>query len=339
MRLATTTLMVLLAASGLYASNASATCEIISNTNPELDTGLLRVNPVILADNDVDTGSSLHYADTGFGNSSPFLNCTQDHLVSTRSEVVDYDTPKPNENHIELRLADGTPSGIGVRFKFTDDDGFSSYVYYVRNSDVRLRKGDEVKWSSRMELEYFKLHDNIRYGALKPGRIARTVITTPGVIPAGHINTLRRVNVIGGSIVRPTCAIDGGSLDQTVEFGRHAVSDFANQAATAWFPFELKMGHCTDPVEMIADITFGVTDDQDPNNRSVFSMNRGGPGGLGIAIQARDDGRAMEPGVSQRFGVIPTNQTYNFEARLERTVGEVTPGEVDRRVRVLVTFR
>jgi type 1 fimbria pilin len=334
MKLAPTAVLGLLVAASLYGGRAEARCEIAN------DSGLVYIeNPAVVVDADLPNNAVFRTVQTEYGQGSPFLKCDQDHVVDIESQVIENNAPSNNSIR-ELRLTDGTPTGVGFRFRFTDNDGTASDVPYQRQVTL-LRTEEAAVWRSRVQVEYVKLRDDIRYGQVEDNAyLARTRVTTAGVFPPGEINTLRRVRTRALTLVAPTCSIDAGSLNQEVPLGDYSVSELQNLTETPWVPFRLTMSACANPNERFADIAFGQATDADANNPNLFSMNQGGPAGLGIAIQAGGGANlAMTPGESREFSVLQTGQSYEFQARLERTVGNVAPGNIDRPVRVLVTFR
>jgi major type 1 subunit fimbrin (pilin) len=143
------------------------------------------------------------------------------------------------------------------------------------------------------------------------------------------------------SLVRPSCLIDSGSLNQTVELGSYSTRDLQNPtSATAWVPFEFVMTNCDDPTGRLVDVTFGSATDQDSNNRNLFSLNTGGPTGIGIALSTNDGAdSAVLPGATNTFPGVATGGTYKFRARMERTSASLTAGEFSRPVTVLVNYR
>jgi len=331
MKPASIALLNLFIASALYMGRAEATCTIGA------DTGLTTISSQLVVDSDLPAGSVIRTFQSGFGEGSPAISCTEDHTVLVDSKLQDHKGVSIAGDIRELYTSSGQPTGVGLRFKFTDADTVQSDVPYDRTITFRATSG-AVLWRSGVRGEYVKLRDNVEYGPVETAetRLARSLISDRRAFPNG---LLRRVVIGNITLIRPTCAIDVGSLNQQVDLGQHSVSDFDNQQATGWMDFSLTMSNCVNPIETIADITFGQLGDADAANPGLFSMNQGGPDGLGIAIRVANQNLAMAPGETRQFGVLQTGQSYDFQARLERTVGEVTPGAVDRSVAVRVTFR
>lgn len=334
MKLSPTAILGLLVAASLYGVRAEAECQIAN------DSGLVYIdNPGVVVDADLPNNAVFRTVRTGFGEGSPVLECDRDHVVNIESDVIENNAVSNNPVR-ELRLVDGTPTGVGFRFRFTDNDGTESNVPYQRQVTLRRTNGPET-WQSSVQVEYIKLRDDVRYGQVEnDAYLARTRVTTAGVFPPGEINTLRRVRTRALTLVAPTCSIDAGELNQEVPLGHYSVADFQSQTATPWVPFHLTVTSCANTNERFADITFGQGADADPNNNALFSMNQDGPAGLGIAIQANNGiNVSMTPGATQEFAALGNGQRYEFQARLARTVGEVTPGTINRPVTVRVTFR
>ncbi len=340
MKPVSTALLGLFVAVSLYGGRAEATCEfdVLSGTTQMGGTTSL-IDVVV--DASLPNGSVFRKIDAGFGNGSPQFKCTQDHLVDIRSYVV-VGGVESGDVIRELLLQDGTPTGVGLRFAFTDADGVSHPVPSPRPRQVWLRAStDWQPWTSETHVEYIKLRDDIRYGQIQANdRLAQTDLETQGIISNTTFNKIRRIRTGMLRLVSPACSIDAGDLTQEVKLGHYGVDDFRNQAESPWVPFYFTVTSCANPLERLADITFGGGGDTDPNNNALFSMNPGGPGGLGIAIQT-DDGTnaAMTPGATRAFADPVADKRYAFRALLERTVGDVTPGTINRQVTVRVNFR
>lgn len=334
MKVAPTAVLGLLIAASLYGGRVEATCQIAN------DSGIVRIeSPAVVVDPDFPNNSVFRTAQTGFGQGSPVLECDRDHVVTIESQLIDNNAAIPGAIR-ELRLVGGEPTGVGLRFRFTDSDSTVHDVPYQRQVTLPRTNGPTT-WQSAVQVDYVKLRDDIRYGEVEnDAYLARTRVTTAGVFPPGEINTLRRVRTRSLTLVAPTCSIDAGSLNQEVPLGNYSVAELQNQTETPWVPFRLTVTSCANANERFADITFGQGADADPNNNALFSMNQDGPAGLGIAIQTNNGTNVgMTPGATREFAALGNGQSYEFQARLERTVGDVTPGNINRPVTVLVTFR
>lgn len=319
---------------GIYTGKASAGCTLAN------DAGFTTIgNASVVVDSDIPVNSVFRtIEDTGGGQS---VKCDQDYRVSVRSSNLE-DGMETNSDVRELRVGQ-RPSGVGVRIRWKNPDSDDFYsLPDTRNTTLKKSINDSGDlWRSAARIEYVKMRNVVSYGPVDEDYVARSLVDNrDGVISSGLL-TLRRGRVRALTFVRPTCAINTANLNQTVEFDQHAVSDFENQQATAWVNFELRLENCGAPVETVADITFGQLGDAVPNRPDLFSMNVGGPGGLGIAIQSvNPNAVAMTPGAARTLNLSDaTDQAYAFQARLERTDGAVTPGEVERPVTVRVTFR
>jgi major type 1 subunit fimbrin (pilin) len=322
----------LLLGMALYAMDAQARCEIAN------DSGVITLEPQsVVVDPDLPVGSVIRNINLANGGVSR-LTCTEAHTVPVKSslQLADADI---DDGIRELYLEDGTPTGVGVRLRFRENNEASAFPL-PNTRNLTFSAGQNYVWRVGIEGDLVLLRRDVSYGNVRSNeRIARTVVQDQNnEFP--NFKRLRLVRTGAFRVIAPTCSIDAGSLNQTVDLGQHTVDSFADQNATAWKDFNLAVTSCNNPIETIAGITFGQGSDADAINPSLFSMNQGGPGGLGIAIQAADgDNAPMLPGETRDFAAVAAGNSYRFQARLERTGGEVTAGAVNRPVTVRVTFR
>ncbi len=343
MKLASTAILGLLVAASLYAGRAEAACDYFVSSGITTIGGENGEILGVVADASLPNGSVFRTVSTNPGEGSPIFNCDRRYdNVEIKSYVATAAGAETTDTIRELYLQDGTATGIGLRFRFTDNDGSTYFLPRTTTTTLLPTPVGQSNWTwnSSVQIEYIKLSDDIRYGQVRGDRLAQTELMTSGVLTPGTYRFIRRIRIGGLRFVSPTCSIDTGELSQEVKLGHYSVDDFQNQPESPWMPFYFTVTSCANPLERFADITFGGGSDADPNNNALFSMNAGGPKGLGIAIRTADGtNAAMAPGATRAFADPIANKQYAFEARLERTVGDVTPGTIDRQVNVRITFR
>jgi type 1 fimbria pilin len=234
----------------------------------------------------------------------------------------------------EFTVNGGQPSGVGIRLSVADAGGAKRPFPFSQQLNV---PAGEFTQSS----DYYTSLERVGGAPVVYGRVDTIQLATSflfnGTGPVGAPIPYRRIHIRDFVLVSPSCSIDAGSLRQTVSLGNHVSSDFDN--GVGWTPFDLVMGNCSD-LSLLEEITFGSLSDADADAPGLFSMNASGPSGLGIAIRTRGGVLSpMLPGQSQIFPAVLTGQVFPFEARLERTVGPVSQGAINRPVVVTVNFR
>jgi type 1 fimbria pilin len=191
-----------------------------------------------------------------------------------------------------------------------------------------------------MRVEFVRTSSPVAYGNVDASLGIGASNFYNGVGPVGAPGQYQAVRTGGLTLVRPSCAMDVGSLNQTVNMGSYSTKDLQNPTSTTpWIPFKLTVADCGDPTVLV-DITFGAAGDQDQNNPRLFSMLPGSLTGVGIALST-DDGKEdpMTPGGTRQFPGKLTGDSYGFRARLERTAAPLTSGQFSRPVTVLVVYR
>lgn len=322
---------------GLYAQGALATCSVAPDSGQITLGGGPLANLVV--DSDLPVGAIIRdiSLNPDGGNGSSRISCNGAAQVGDVVSSLYRDNANIPDQVRELVMADGTPSGIGVRLEF-EENGMGGYQALPATQTRTFPLGNYL-WTVAIRGSLVKVGPTV-YGAVRAGdRVARSQVLN--TTPAFQFNRLRYVDTGAITIVRPACSIDTGSLNQEVRLGNYNVGEVAGGTVTPdWVPFNLTMGACADPASLLTDITFGEAADADGRNPDLFSMNTNGPGGLGIAIQTNGGTSVpMLPGQSREFATVATGQNYPFRARLERNGDAVTAGRVNRPVRVLVTFR
>jgi type 1 fimbria pilin len=232
----------------------------------------------------------------------------------------------------------GNPSGVGIRFYVSDGGRPRQQIPFDESRTVPAGRYSEagVLYSS---LERYGSAP-VEYGPVDPPGVTLAESdlynldgTDPGRIP------FRLFQLGDFNLVRPSCSMDAASLNQIVPLGNYSVGDFQGSTPSPWIPFNLVVANCSDPT-ILADITFGTASDADANNTDLFSMNPGGPDGLGIAISnVGTTSTAMLPGQTQTFPTVLTGQSFPFQAQLQPTTGPVTAGTINRGVTVVVNFK
>jgi hypothetical protein len=243
-------------------------------------------------------------------------------------------------NGVYQFTVNGQPSGVGLEIFVSEDGGPKKQFPYQESLTIP----NANPWT-RSTTYYTSLvrvgGAPVVYGAVD--NQGQTIVQNNLRNSSGMPTNAQpyRFLVLGDFVlVRPSCSIDTASLNQTVRLGDdHNVSAFANSTPSAWVPFNLTIANCDDPT-VLANITFGTGADADANNNTLFSMNQGGPEGLGIAIAtAGMSSTAMLPGQTQTFPNPGSGNSFAFQARLQPTIGQVTPGVINRPVTVLVNFK
>jgi hypothetical protein len=244
-------------------------------------------------------------------------------------------------NGVYELIVNGQPSGVGLRL-FVSNDGRPRQAFPFQES---LTIPSTNPWSEAAT--FFTTLERVGSAPVVYGPVEAP--GTNGTLAGSDLYNLdgsdgsripyRTVRLGYFNLVRPSCTMDAASLNQTVPLGSHNVSAFSNSTPSAWVPFHLTVANCTDPT-ILADITFGTAADADTNDTNLFSMNQGGPQGLGIAIATAGTASvAMLPGQTQTFPTVLSGQSFPFQARLQPTTGQVTAGTINRPVTVTVNFR
>ena len=237
----------------------------------------------------------------------------------------------------ELRVG-GQPSGVGIRVAISTNGG--PFLPPPAELQQQYPAGRPTRRYA-FQVSYERTGSPVRLGPVESSGFFFTGALWNSIGPTHPSPTslggMRTGNI---ALAAPACSIDAGSLNQTVPLGNYTTTQLQGPtASTPWVPFRLVMQNCTDP-SLLTDISFGLPADADSNNPALFSMNTGGPTGVGIAIARQDaSNAAMLPGVVGTFPIVMTGGSYNFQARMVRTTAPLTSGQVNRPVTVLVNFR
>jgi type 1 fimbria pilin len=240
----------------------------------------------------------------------------------------------------------GRPSGVGMRLYLSSNGGPFEPMPVTRQLNLPDSTDPRNNVPSYTAKGQFKATmerttNPVVYGPVDKAGLVGASVFYNGVGEVGDQNRFINVNVGSITFVRPSCAIDAGSLTQTVDLGRYSTRDLTDpSSSTRWAPFEFTMANCDDPTGRLVDITFGSAADRDSNNPNLFSLNMGGPTGIGIALSTDDDAdTAVLPGTVSTYPGVATGGSYKFRARMQRTPAALTAGEVNRPVTVLVDYR
>jgi len=103
------------------------------------------------------------------------------------------------------------------------------------------------------------------------------------------------------------------------------------------FNFKLKVGECKDPIGLVAQFTFGSTNDADPLAKDLFRMFSGGPTHVGLEI-ANEAKRTITPGRPYEANALATDENFEFYVRLRESVPNVGGGAFVRPVTIRVDF-
>ncbi|WP_174846802.1 MULTISPECIES: fimbrial protein [Yersinia] len=120
-----------------------------------------------------------------------------------------------------------------------------------------------------------------------------------------------------GSITDTACAIDPGSLEQTIDMAIMPIGLLVQNGVGNKHPFEIRLLDCTiahpDPSKSNRQhFTVSFDGAADGNNYAVYGEAEG------VAMQIIDDkGNASIPGVaSPEINIIPAGMTLNYALRL-----------------------
>lgn len=133
-----------------------------------------------------------------------------------------------------------------------------------------------------------------------------------------------------GEIVSAACAVDAGSVDQTVQLGQVKLSKLATPGSTSSaVGFNIKLDDCDTNIATKASVAFSGTAVDATNNSVLALQNSAAGGATNVGVQILDqtgaplvlDGATFSAATTLNDGtnVIP------FQARYYAT-GEVSPG-------------
>lgn len=140
-----------------------------------------------------------------------------------------------------------------------------------------------------------------------------------------------------GTIVNAACAVNVGSMNQTVELGQYRTAKFTKAGDySGSVPFSIKLEDCDTGVAEKASVSFsGSVDSTDSTVLSVSNLGGGVSGaasGVGIEISdstgkiIKPDGSVFSTPQNLNDGII---NILNFTARYKSTLESVKPGQAD----------
>jgi type 1 fimbria pilin len=323
--------LIVLAMATLKTGAAEASCSL---GNAPQNYIIDQTSPVIV-DSNAAAGASLgRQGQYTFPN--PWrLNCSGQSPVFLKTNLAQ--DAQTSGDVYELTVG-GQRAGVGVRLYMGIDGADFSPMPIERQ--LTLSSGNPAySESDTVKAELVRTSSAIVYGKVDAAGVGGSNFYN-GIGPVGGPGPYQTVRIGNIVLVRPTCSMDVGSMNQTVNLGRYSVKDLQNPTSTTpWTPFKLVVADCGDP-SVLVDITFGTQVDQDSNNPNLFSVQANGPTGFGIALSTDDGANAsMVPGATRTFPGKLTGDSYAFRARLERTVAPLTSGEFSKPVTVMVVYR
>jgi len=312
-----------------HAGEASAACNI-SYSAPFT----VARTAALVVDEDLPTGALVR--STGADSATSSINCTERTTTEVSMELQGDGLVSGNVREITVG---GQPAGLGIRL-YARGPGDADATALPYRQTRSFPPGDS-KWQTFFHAEYVRTGGTVRYGladVAANARLGRIWIPDTTLFP--HNRLIHSVTMTRLELIRPTCSIETGSLNQEVALGDYSAAELRNGRVTPdWRPFALTLGNCPDIAHLITDITFGNAADADAGDPTLFSMNQQGPGGYAIAIQTGESQLRMPPGKSFEHSVPSDLRNFRFRARLERTAGPITAGRINRPVVVRVTFR
>jgi type 1 fimbria pilin len=147
----------------------------------------------------------------------------------------------------------------------------------------------------------------------------------------------------GNATITVTGSIDGGSCaisTQPVDLGAHDPSEFTGVTTpTQWVDFSITSEGCTPD---IAALHMGFNGDQDSDNKDLFAVAPGGATGLGIQLQGKDAANTFViPNSTTQLVTwtpLPANGSYAMQARYVQTRSQVTAGDANATVTVVLSY-
>ncbi|BEO88480.1 fimbrial protein [Serratia ureilytica] len=139
---------------------------------------------------------------------------------------------------------------------------------------------------------------------------------------------------ITGRVTASACTVDASSINQTVPFGKVAITSFPSIGSSgAWKDFSLNLSSCPLSTTKVIGTFSGNADSNDVNKYA----NTGTSKGIALQMSSRDHQTDLGPNSSLTINVNSTDQTAIFplSARLIRT-GDAGSGSFQSQA--LVTF-
>lgn len=142
--------------------------------------------------------------------------------------------------------------------------------------------------------------------------------------------------MVSGNITGGSCAISTPS----VNLGRHPPDEFKGlDTPTDWVDFDITSQGCTGD---IVTLHMGFDGTADADNADVFAVAPGGAMGLGIQLQGRDAANTIViPNSTTQlidWTPAPSGGTYPMRARYLQTKANVTSGQANGSVTVMLSY-
>ena len=159
--------------------------------------------------------------------------------------------------------------------------------------------------------------------ALSLSSTAALAETTPTTVNGGTVH-------FKGEVVNAACAVDAGSVDQTVQLGQVRTASLAQEGATSSaVGFNIQLNDCDTTVADKAAIAFLGTaiDGNHPNVLALQSSAAGSATSVGVQILDRTGNALTLDGATFSAQTTLNNgtNTIPFQARYY-AIGEATPG-------------
>jgi type 1 fimbria pilin len=140
---------------------------------------------------------------------------------------------------------------------------------------------------------------------------------------------------VHGTIASGSCSIS----TTPVNLGRHHSGDFRNIGTfTAWVPVPITSQGCSAD---IVTMHMGFEGTADTDNSGLFAVAPGGATGLGIQLQTADGSVTVIPNSTTNlvnWAPLATGGIYAMRARYVSTLPNVTPGDADSTVTVMLSY-
>ncbi|MCY1223407.1 Fimbria adhesin protein [compost metagenome] len=215
--------------------------------------------------------------------------------------------------------------GVGIRLSRYFNNNSSDYYPHERSTN-----GDfsEFNAASRFQVELLKIATVTGNGPLAQGTYTQyySVADTRSVLTTNLLGE-------GITIITPSCAVDLGSRNILVQFGKVPKGEFKGRGSTtAERKFSIKL-NCKAGQNAQNTVYLRMDATQDPSNeQGVLQPTRGVPNlATGVGIQVID-----EKSVPVKFGeetLVGTSKNgdyvLNYTARYFQTGNQVTPGRAD----------
>jgi len=215
--------------------------------------------------------------------------------------------------------------GVGIRLSRYFDQTAVNYYPHDRHTDTDF--GD-FNAASRFQVELFKIAPVTGNGPLAQGTYTRYYSVADGI-------SVLTTNLLGEgiTIITPSCTVDLGSRNISVQFGKVPQSDFKGRGTTtAERNFNIKL-NCKAGQNAQNTIYLRMDATQDPAGDAGVLRVTQGPTGIatGVGIQVID-GQKVPVKYGEEALVGPSKDgdyVLPYTARYFQTGNSVTPGRAD----------